>query len=72
MPQSETTTAIPVQPVAYDTEHDNKETDNTDLYESPESEALKQPHLITLQELMDLVSDLDLSKEKAELLGSCL
>jgi hypothetical protein len=47
-------------------------TDTTDLYQSPELETLKQPHLINQKELNDLVRDLELSKEKSELLGSRL
>jgi hypothetical protein len=36
----------------------------------PESDKLNQPHLISQLELNDLIRDLELSKEKSELLGS--
>jgi len=65
----------PVTTVGDDDSRDDSDTEMmnpTDLYEPPELETLKQPHLLDQQELNDLVRDLELSKKKSELLGSRL
>lgn len=52
-----------------DTEESSTEPDET--YQ-PSSSSTTDPHLITKEELNDLVRDLDLPKDKAEVLGSRL
>ena len=48
------------------------DTDDTELYEAAELKSVKQRHLINPKELNDLVGDLELSKQRVELLGSRL
>ena len=62
---------VPVPQAAAVIESDHG-SDDTELYEPAELESVKQPHLINLEELNDLVRDLELSKQKVELLGSRL
>ena len=64
---------VPVPPAVGDIESQNSSDDidlpASDVYMPPEADKLKQPHLINHLELNDLVRDLELSKQKSELLG---
>lgn len=67
---------VPVPPAVGDIESQTSSDDidlpDSDVYTPLESDVLKQPHLINQLELNDLIRDLQLSKEKSELLGSRL
>lgn len=58
--------------LGYDDEGELNSAEKTDATYSPENNEKKGPHLIEQAELNDLVRDLQLSKDHAELLGSRL
>ena len=69
---------VPVPPSDIDIQTDDDEDNDDDRVDDAGDELYavesedKLPHLITQEELNDLVRDLSLSKEKAEILGSRL